>query len=132
MQKVTIRAIKLLGDEGKYNYFTCNPDENKEHMYVGFLTKGNNPNDLCMPCCFKKDQLTSGNKFKMSYYKKCIGEKIVLDEKVIDGSTVGDKIYILQETNKVQDNRFIYLPKYLDLFLIKFGKTIIKLKIIIY
>ena len=128
MQKVTIRAIKLLGDEGKYNYFTCNPDENKEHMYVGFLTKGNNPNDLCMPCCFKKDQLTSGNKFKMSYYKKCIGEKIVLDEKVIDGSTVGDKIYILQETNKVQDNRFIYLPKYLDLFFNQIWKNDHKIK----
>jgi hypothetical protein len=128
IQKVTIRAIKLLGDEGKYNYFTCNPDENKEHMYVGFLTKGNNPNDLCMPCCFKKDQLTSGNKFKMSYYKKCIGEKIILDEKVIDGSTVGDKIYILQETNKVQDNRFIYLPKYLDLFFNQIWKNDHKIK----
>ena len=129
IQKVTIRAIKLLGEEGKYNYFTCNPDENKEHMYVGFLTKGNNPNDLCMPCCFKKDQLTSGNKFKMTYYKKCIGEKITtVDEKGIDGSTVGDKIYILQETNKVQDNRFIYLPKYLDLFFNQIWKNDHKIK----
>jgi hypothetical protein len=129
IQKVTIRAIKLSGEGGKYNYFTCNPDENKEHMYVGFLTKGNNPNDLCMPCCFKKDQLNSDNKFKMTYYKKCIGEKAnALDEKDSEGSNIGDKIYILQETNKVQDGRFIYLPKYLDMFFNQIWKNDHKIK----
>ena len=127
IQKVTIKAIKLSGEGNKYNYFTCNPDENKEHMYVGFLTKGNNPNDLCMPCCFKKDQLISENKSKMTYYKKCIGEKaLILEEK--EGSIINDKIYILQETNKVQDNRFIYLPKYLDLFFNQIWKNDHKIK----
>ena len=116
-KKITLRAIKLPGEGGKYNYYACDPDENQDHMFVGFLTKGNNPNDLCMPCCFKKDQLTSGNKFKMNYYKKCIGEKA--PEPEINGDQVqvlGDKVYILQETNKIQDGRFIYLPKWLDIF----------------
>jgi hypothetical protein len=116
VKKITLRAIKLSGENGKYNYYACNPDENQDHMYVGFLTKSNNPTDLCMPCCFKKDQLTSGNKFKMNYYKKCIGEKAQAVEEKQSVPTLGDKVYILQETNKVQDGRFIYLPKWLDIF----------------
>jgi hypothetical protein len=116
VKKITLRAIKLSGENGKYNYYACNPDENQDHMYVGFLTKSNNPTDLCMPCCFKKDQLTSGNKFKMNYYKKCIGEKAQAVEEKLSVPTLGDKVYILQETNKVQDGRFIYLPKWLDIF----------------
>jgi len=116
VKKITLRAIKLPGENGKYNYYACNPDENQDHMYVGFLTKGNNPTDLCMPCCFKKDQLTSGNKFKMNYYKKCIGEKATAADEKVSIPTLGDKVYILQETNKVQDGRFIYLPKWLDIF----------------
>lgn len=127
-KKVTLRAVKLSGENGKYNYYACNPDENQDHMYVGFLTKGNNPNDLCMPCCFKKDQLTSGNKFKMNYYKKCIGEKAQTVDEKVSGSNLGDKIYILQETNKVQDGRFIYLPKYLDIFFNQIWKHDQKIK----
>ena len=34
----------------------------------------------------------------------------------ITSTTIGDKLYILQDTNKVQEGRFIYLPKYLDIF----------------
>jgi hypothetical protein len=84
-------------------------------MYVGFLTKGNNPTDLCMPCCFKKDQMYSANKSKKNYYLKCIGEESQNKNQELNVSNMGDKLYILQETNKVQDNRFIYLPKYLDI-----------------
>ena len=126
VQTITIRAIKLSDESGKYNFFTCNPDENNEHHYVGFLTKGNNPNDLCMPCCFKKDQLVSNNAFKMSYYKKCIGEK---SSNVVKNVTQTiDKIYILQETNKIQDGRFILLSKYLDIFFNKLWDNDYKIK----
>jgi hypothetical protein len=52
----------------------------------------------------------------MNYYKKCIGEKSQIIEEKSSGSSLGDKIYILQETNKIQDGRFIYLPKWLDIF----------------
>ena len=70
-----------------------------------------------MPCCFKKDQMFSDNKEKQNYYKKCIGEKGA-DEKVENEavSSLGDKIYILQDTNKIQEGRFIFLSKYLNNF----------------
>ena len=42
--------------------------------------------------------------------------------------SVGEKIYILQETNKVQDNRFIFLPKYLDIFFNKIWNHDYKIK----
>ena len=104
-----VRAIKLYGDNNTFNYFTCNADHNNEHMYVGFLSKSNNPDDLCMPCCFKKDQLNSANKIKKNYFLKCTGEKKA--DNVIEQTNkeLGDKIYILQETNKVQEGRFLYL-----------------------
>ena len=116
-QKVTIRAVKLSSDTGKYNYYACEPDLNNKDMYIGFLSRGNNPSNLCAPCCFKKDQLLSDNKKKKNYFLKCIGNKDA-DEKVekIDNTDLGDKIYILQDTNKIQEGRFIYLPKYLDYF----------------
>ena len=115
-QKVTLRAIKLETEDGKYNYYTCNPSENNKHMYVGFLTRGNNPNDLCMPCCFTKDHLTSKNKFKKNFYLKCIGDKKSDDKIEREATNISDKVYILQDTNKIQEGRFILLPKSLDRF----------------
>uniref|UniRef100_A0A6C0EDD6 Early transcription factor VETF large subunit n=1 Tax=viral metagenome TaxID=1070528 RepID=A0A6C0EDD6_9ZZZZ len=119
-----IKAIKLSGENNTYNYFTCNPTENKEYIYVGFLSRGNNPNNLCMPCCFKKDQLESVNKEKKNYYLKCIGDQQKNNAiEFIKSSTLGDKVYILQDTNKIQEGRFIYLPKYLDIFFNKIWKN---------
>ncbi len=116
VHQVTLKALKLVGDESTYNFYTCDPSENNEFMYIGFLSRGNNPNDLCMPCCFKKDQMYSANKSKKNYYLKCIGEDTQNKNNDITPSIVGEKLYILQDTNKVQDNRFIYLPKHLDIF----------------
>jgi hypothetical protein len=65
---VTLRAVKLSGDDSSFNFYTCDPSENNEFMHIGFLSRGNNPNELCMPCCFKKDQLYSANKSKKNYY----------------------------------------------------------------
>ena len=112
-KSVTVKAIKLAEEGGQFNYFTCDPDENAEHSYIGFLSKSNNPNDLCMPCCFKKDQETAANKKKKNYYQRCIGQKIKEDIVTTDVG-LGDKVYILQDTNKIQDGRFIFLPKYLN------------------
>ena len=116
----TIRAVKLQDiDEtgnptGDHIYYTCSPEENGEHMYIGFLTRSNNPYGHCMPCCFKKDPLTSRNKEKKEYFIKCIGET---NEKRRDtGKIIGDILYILQDTNKIQEGRFGFLPKYLDFF----------------
>ena len=115
--KVTLRAAKIsdADDAGKFNFYTCDPSENNEHTYIGFLSRGNNPNDLCMPCCFKKDHLYSDNKKKQNYYLKCIGNKNA-DNKVeeIKKKDLGDKVYILQDTNKIQEGRFINLSAQLN------------------
>jgi hypothetical protein len=110
---VTLKAVKLASDS-TYNFYTCDPSENNDYMYIGFLARGNNPSDLCMPCCFKKDQSQSVNKAKKNYYLKCIGEKLQQSTNIV--ANLGEKLYILQETNKIQNNRFIFLPKYLDIF----------------
>ena len=115
-QLVTIRAIKLEGENNTVNYYTCDPSTNQDHFYIGFLSRGNNPSELCMPCCFKKDQLNANNKDKKNYFLKCVGEKSLDAKETNLATNLGDKVYILQETNKVQDGRFIYLPKYLDIF----------------
>lgn len=116
-KKVTLKVAQLQGEDGKFNYFACDPNENNEYMYIGFLSRGANPDNLCAPCCFKKDQLQSTNKKKKNYFLKCLGDKKA-DEKIetLGTKNLGDKIYILQETNKIQEGRFIYLSKYLDYF----------------
>lgn len=128
-KKISVRAVKLVNDDGKVNYFTCDPQENKKHMFIGFLSKSSNPNELCMPCCFKKDQMTSSNTVKKNYYMKCIGNKKAdenLETEVI--KEIKDKIYVLQETNKVQEGRFIFLSKYLNYFFNKVWKNDYKIK----
>ena len=114
-KKTIIRAVRLSGADN-YNYWTCDHNENMEHKYIGFLPRGNNPNDLCMPCCFKKDQYSSSNIVKKNYFMKCIGETIKEEKEVKTEKSLGDKLYILQETNKIQEDRFIQLPKYLEYF----------------
>ena len=54
--KTVIKAIKLPGENNTFNFFSCDPSENQEHMYIGFLTRSNNPFGECMPCCFKKNR----------------------------------------------------------------------------
>jgi hypothetical protein len=118
-EDVTIRAVKLTSENGDNIYYTCDPNVNKEHSYIGFLSKGKNPNEMCMPCCFKKDQLNSSNKKKKNYYLSCVGhnKKGRNDNNTLD--ELGDKLYILQDTNKIQEGRFIYLSKELDYLLNK-------------
>jgi hypothetical protein len=120
--KVTIRTIKLpeYDDNGQNTgnsiHYSCDPDENGEHMFIGFLTRSSNPYGHCMPCCFKKDPATSNNKSKREFFNQCLGK---MPEK-LEGmpakptKSVGDKLYILQDTNKIQEGRFGFLPKYLD------------------
>jgi len=56
-----------------------------------------------MPCCFKKDAFDSKNKEKRDYYLKCIGKTEIFEKSVI--KPTGDKLYILQDTNKIQEGR---------------------------
>lgn len=125
-KETVIRTVKLKSIDGTNNvYYGCNPEENGEHMHIGFLTRSNNPFGHCMPCCFKKDFLLSNNKNKKDYYLKCIGKKV--EQKKEKANILGDKLYILQDTNKIQEGRIGFLPKYLDIFMnlmLKKEKTI--------
>ena len=56
-----LKAIKVIDTDeatGQNNeiYYSCNPEDNGQHMFVGFLTRSNNPFGECMPCCFKKNK----------------------------------------------------------------------------
>jgi len=123
-QEVTLKTIKLKEFDENSNltgndiHYACGPEENGDHMFVGFLTRSSNPHGFCMPCCFKKDPAISKNKEKREFFKRCLGQ---LTEKDMDASTasqktIGDKLYILQDTNKIQEGRFGFLPKYLDFY----------------
>lgn len=128
-KKVTVRAIKLseLNDDGKITgndiYYTCNNIENGEYIHIGFLTKSRNPFGLCMPCCFKKDPYDTKNSKKRDFFIKCMNND---KNKVSNDNNVGESLYILQDTNKLQDNRFGMLPKKLDIYLNLMTKNAIK------
>ena len=80
---IELRAAELvnLKDKGNNLYYVCDPNENNEYMYIGFLSRSKNPNDLCMPCCFKKDPIESKNQEKKNYYLKCMGKLKEIEEK---------------------------------------------------
>ena len=111
-KKLTLKTVSL----GKNIHYGCGPEKNKEHMYIGFLTRSNNPYGHCMPCCFKKNPLDSKNKRRREYFEKCINSP---DNTKTEESIIGDKSYILQDTNKIQRGRLGFLSKQLDNFLNK-------------
>ena len=118
-KEIKLRAVKLALDNKGDNfvYYTCSPEENGKHMYIGFLSKSKNPYGEAMPCCFIKDHMYSKNKDKRNFYLKSIG--IIPDDESEDelNKISGDQLYILQDSNKIQEGRFAFLPKYLDIFL---------------
>lgn len=117
-----LRAVKLNTTDddgtavGNEVFYTCSPEQNGIHSYIGFLTKSKNPNGEFMPCCFKKDQYLSRNEEKRNFFLKCIGK---LDKSVEQPTPVAftDQLYILLDTNKIQPKRFGFLPKILDFYL---------------
>ena len=115
-KSVVLKAAKIDNYDGQGNaiYYTCDPAENGEYMYIGFLSRSSNPHGLCMPCCFKKDPTISKNKEKREYHMRCLG-KMVIDTK--SKKLMGDKLYILRDSNKTQTGRFSDLPYYLDFYL---------------
>lgn len=122
-KEVKLTTIKLpeFDDDGRLTgeaiHYACSPEKNGEHFYIGFLTRSTNPNGLCMPCCFKKDPMSSKNKEKREFFQNCLNQTGTesVSEKVITKS-IGDRLYILQDTNKIQEGRFGFLPKYLDFY----------------
>ena len=127
-KNIVLRAAELvnLKEKGNNIFYVCDPNENKDYMYVGFLSRSKNPNDLCMPCCFKKDPIESKNQDKKNYYLKCMGK--LKDVEFKKKKVQMDKIYILQDTNKIQEGRFGFLPDILDFFLNKLEKFNVNIK----
>lgn len=123
-KEITLKTIKLKEfDEtgnatGNDIHYACNPEENGDHIYIGFLTRSSNPHGYCMPCCFKKDPTISKNKEKREFFLRCLGQatQIEGEQQKISQKAIGDKLYILQDTNKIQEGRFGFLPKYLDFY----------------
>lgn len=119
--EVVIKTVKLQEfDEsgnltGNEIHYGCDPAENGDHFYIGFLTRSTNPNGHCMPCCFKKDPMISKNKDKKEFFDKCLTQ--TTNETTTDNRKVmGDKLYILQDTNKIQEGRLASLPTYLEIY----------------
>lgn len=119
--EVIIKTVKLSDfDEngnltGNEIHYGCDPKENGDHFYIGFLTRSTNPNGHCMPCCFKKDPMISKNKDKKDFFDKCLTQ--TTNETTAENRKVmGDKLYILQDTNKIQEGRLASLPTYLEIY----------------
>lgn len=107
-RKKTLRAVELraIDDNGKYTnnkiYYTCDPKYNGEHMYIGYLTKSNNPFGEKIPCCFKKEK---------QFWEE------VSKQKQSAKQTLNEQFYILQDTVKLQEGRLGFLPQILDYFI---------------
>ena len=70
---------------------------------------------------FKKDPSITVNKNKQEILKKCMGDvktNVSNDTHNVEGNIqiLGEKLYILQDTNKIQDGRLGLLPTYLDFY----------------
>jgi len=113
-KEVILRTVKI-PSENKNIYYTCDLETNKKYSYIGYLTKSKHPSGLCMPCCFKNDSFNTKNNKKKDFNDKCARGGLM--ESVGENHNIkSDKIYILQETNKIQEGRFSFLPEYLDVF----------------
>jgi len=130
-----LRAIEIKTADGSNSiFYTCGPEENDNHKYVGILSKSYNPDGLPMPCCFIKDPMTTKNIKKREYFLKSLGlikddgneinkksdesdeSNMDSSEEKIEEAISGDKLYILQDTNKIQEGRLSFLPKYIEIF----------------
>ena len=104
---------------GKDLIYSCNPEINNDYKYIGFLQKSNNPNGLCMPCCFKKNPLISVNNDKKDYNLKCLKneneEKIDYKKNDNNLSNQITKLYILNDISKIHENKYFMLPKSINL-----------------
>lgn len=116
-RKLTLYAAALESPDGQDLYYTCSPEENNDYFRVGFLTKG--VGDRCVPCCFKKHQGDSQNKFKRQHYNKCMN-KVMADiyraQYSVEGLRPND-LYLLQSDRRAHDYKFQLLPYHLDILL---------------
>lgn len=126
-QEMIIKAASLDDNQGGQLYWTCDTTNNNKFVHIGFLSRSQNPTGICMPCCFKKDPGMSKNTEKREYHLKCIGSKQSSDTS-LSRKNIGDRLYILQDTNKMLPERMGFLAKYLDVYFNVFLNHTIQLK----
>lgn len=113
-REVILKAAQMFTDDSgevKHIYYTCSPEDNGKQMYIGFLGK----KTASIPCCFIKDHMYSANVAKRNFYLKSLGLKVPDEEATAESS--GDQMYILQDSNKLYEGRFAFLPKYMEIFI---------------
>jgi hypothetical protein len=120
-KEVILKSINI-PSEDKNVYYTCDPDVNKKYTYLGYLTKSKHPSGLCMPCCFKNDSFNTKNQNKKEINETCSKGGLMESVGEVKNQKL-DKIYILQETNKVQEGRYSFLPEYLEIFFNKLNSS---------
>jgi len=120
-KEVTLRTIKI-PSENKNIYYTCDIETNKKYSYIGYLTKSKHPSGLCMPCCFKNDSFNTKNINKKKINDKCANNGLMENDLNIKNIKL-DKIYILQETNKVHEGKYSFLPEYMEIFFNKLANN---------
>ena len=109
-----LKSVKMMNTTtGDDVHYICDPMENGEYKYLGFLTKSKHPDGLCMLCCFKKNPIESKNKKKKLFYDKCSKSGTVPSLSDI-GEEHGNILYIFNDLNKIYHDRLYYLPKSLD------------------
>ena len=115
-KKITLRVVKLKGNNKSSIYYTCTPKHNGRHTFIGFLTKGKNPLGKYPPCCFITDNFISNNKEKRKFnfnQLKDINEEMKRDKSL----TYNEIYYILGDIIKVPNDRLALLPDILDFYL---------------
>jgi len=75
-KKIKLTTLNLPNENNEDVFYICDEKMNDEYIYLGFLSKSKNPNDLCMPCCFKKNQLEWKNKTIKNFFNSCINNNV--------------------------------------------------------
>jgi len=119
-KKLILQAFKLKNKQNENIYYSCNLEINNEYIHIGFLSK--KYNDMCLPCCFKKNQFDS--KKKNEFNEKCLIDDVV-EEQHFKKSKF-DKLYIMQSSKKLETGRIAILPHILDKFFNQNNKFLLK------
>ncbi len=111
--KTILRAINLPSNKGDV-FYTCNPENNGRHQYIGIFSKTFNPEGNVLPCCFIKNQLDDKYPKKKQYLLKSIG--LIKNNESKDKSIYEqEQLYILKDTAKIPEKRLGFLPENLNI-----------------
>lgn len=120
-----LKAIQLPSlDTGEDIYYVCHPKKNKDRTFIGILERDKHPENECMPCCYITDHSIATDPKKRKRFLECTQQKTLELEKKTDLYVY----YILQDTNKIDEGRYGYLPNELNIFMNDMLKLTRKMK----